>query len=526
MKRILSILISWAGFAFAFLGGVDSRAQELDLIWERRGPGPQSRYGGTIFGLGDRNHDGFDDFAVFGWGWGEVGNPSEPVLEFFYGGDPPSDEPFYSFRGMPDQDLTIWGAYEIGDINGDDLTDWQIGYRNDDYGERWLHLYIGAIELPTEPILVLPYHYPPWDEDIGINDAGDVNGDGFEDLYICGIEQGYDHAMIWYGSSSLDTVPDWQVEGDPHYVWITNWATVQGTGDLNGDNYDDVLNYRFLNHGPFEVFWGGEFPATVSDTIGFQVHNRSTDAHITRDLNGDQRDDIAYAISISQTAVFLGGETLSPQADFMLHHGGCDGNQGGPWKVDAVGDLNGDGYNELAVTNDFCPGGRGTIWLYFNQSWLNPEPVFTLRGWDFNTWGLREAASVGDVNGDGIDDLGIGAFEDFDFRGWAGILAGNPDIHVSADDTQPAIVDQLDISVFPNPFNTATTIEISGVAGGGECDLSVYNVLGQEVVSEKLNAFAGQAKYFWNAATAATGLYIVEVKDGNQYMTTKALLLK
>ena len=522
--RILPTLSLWAGFACVFLGVGDSHAQELDLIWERRGPGPQSRYGGTIFGLGDRNQDGFDDFAVEAWGSGEVGNPSEPIIEFFYGGNPPEEEPYFVFRGIPEEGLTQWGGYEIGDINGDSLTDWLIAYRNSDFSETWLHLYIGATALPVDPTFVLPQHYPPWDEDIGINDAGDVNGDGFDDIYINGNEIGQDHAMMWFGSPEPDTIPDWQIQGDWWYVWIANWADVRGRGDLNGDGYDDILNSRYFQHGPFEIFWGGTQPATISDTIGFNPSQQS-DSHIANDLNGDGRDDLVHPASITETAVWMGNEDLSAQPDFVLSHAGCGIGQGGTWKADAVGDLNGDGYNELAVTNDFCPNGRGTIWLFFNQSWLNRDPVITLHGWDFNTWGLREATAVGDVNGDGIDDLGIGGFSEADFRGWAGILAGNPDIHVGTDDTPPAIVSKLDVSVFPNPFNITTTVNITGIGQAEDCHLSIYNVLGQQVVAEKLPTFAGRARFVWNT-DAATGLYIVEVLSGNRFASSKVLLLK
>jgi hypothetical protein len=92
-SRILSAFKQLKRVGFAVLFCMSTvHAQQLDLIWEKRGEGPQSRFGGTIFGLGDRNHDGYDDFAVYAWGSGEAGNPSEPMLELFYGGNPPSTQ--------------------------------------------------------------------------------------------------------------------------------------------------------------------------------------------------------------------------------------------------------------------------------------------------------------------------------------------------------------------------------------------------------------------------------------------------
>jgi hypothetical protein len=509
------------------LAGV-AHAQQLDLIWEKRGEGPQSRFGGTIFGLGDRNHDGYDDFAVFAWGSGEYGNPSEPMLELFYGGNPPSTTPFYIFRGIPEEGLTIWGAYEIGDINGDSLMDWEIGYRSDDFAVRWNHIYVGALELPMNPTWIIPYYDPDEGLTITPKQVGDVNGDGYDDLYIHGgggtnLDPG--RGTIWFGASVPDSVPDWEICCDGEYVWPSNSAREDGIGDINGDGYSDILNRSYYDSGPFEVFWGSESLSTISDTIGFNSYSNYASFHIVGDLNGDGRDDIADAISAEQTAVFLGREELSIHADFILNHGGC-GSSGGIWKEDGVGDLNGDGYDELAVTDDFCPGGSGTIWVYFGQNWLSPDPRFTFRGSQFGTSGLREAARVGDVNGDGVDDMGIGGFNDVDFRGWAGILAGNPNIIVSADDTPVPVVHELELSVYPNPFNIQTTISIGGLRIGKRCTLSIFNVLGQQVLREEIATHTGYIKYTLNANAWATGLYLVKVSAGTQFAGTKMLLIK
>jgi hypothetical protein len=225
------------------------------------------------------------------------------------------------------------------------------------------------------------------------------------------------------------------------------------------------------------------------------------------------------------TAVFLGGEVLSPQADFILSHPGCSSTQGGPWKVDAVGDLNGDGYQELAVTNDFCPNGRGTIWLFFNQSWLNANPAFTYQGWQFNTWGLREAARVGDVNGDGIDDLGIGAFEEADFRGWAGILAGNPDIVVNADDAPAPVVDELELSVYPNPFNSTLRISLD-VPPYPDVKVSLFDLLGREVDVIYRGRLATSSISYAASAVLSSGVYFVRAESRGVRAMRKVVLLK
>jgi hypothetical protein len=76
----------------------------------------------------------------------------------------PVHSSFYIFRGIVDEGLTLAGAYEIGDINGDGLMDWVIRYRNDDFSVRWNRIYIGATgTYPLNPSWIIPYHtIPMW----------------------------------------------------------------------------------------------------------------------------------------------------------------------------------------------------------------------------------------------------------------------------------------------------------------------------------------------------------------------------
>jgi hypothetical protein len=508
------------------LAGV-AHAQQLDLIWEKRGEGPQSRFGGTIFGLGDRNHDGYDDFAVYAWGSGEYGNPSEPMLELFYGGNPPSTTPFYIFRGIPEEGLTIWGAYEIGDINGDGLMDWVISYRNDDFSERWTHFYIGATNLPTDPSWIIPYHNTEWNLDVTPRSIGDFNGDGFDEIYLHGHGSSSSdpgRGAICFGSTNLDTIVGWEICCDGEYVFPGNSAMEDGVGDINGDGYDDILNRSYYENGPFEVFWGSESPSTIPDTIGFNPYSDYARFHIVGDLNGDGRNDIADAISAEQTAVFLGREDLSPQADFILNHDGC-GSSSAIWMEDGVGDLNGDGYDELAVSDYFCFGGSGSTRVFFGGNWLNSEPRFTFRGSQFGTSGLRQASRVGDVNGDGVDDMGIGGFNNVDFRGWAGILAGNPNIVVSADDSPAPVVDDLELTVYPNPFNSTLNISLD-VPLYADVSVSLYDLMGREVDVIYRGRLSSNSISYAAPGTLASGVYFLRASAGARVALSKVVLLK
>ena len=78
-----------------------------------------------------------------------------------------------------------------------------------------------------------------------IDCAGDVNGDGYADIIIGWWLYSTGHynqgaALVYYGGpSGPDSIPDWKFEGPARYSYVG--LSVAGAGDVNGDGYDDVL---------------------------------------------------------------------------------------------------------------------------------------------------------------------------------------------------------------------------------------------------------------------------------------------
>jgi len=78
-----------------------------------------------------------------------------------------------------------------------------------------------------------------------IYNAGDVNGDGKEDLAMCTVEravpQGNNEEFsiyIFYGRDIPQPTPDWTLEVD--YDPMT-WCQISPLGDINHDGYDDLM---------------------------------------------------------------------------------------------------------------------------------------------------------------------------------------------------------------------------------------------------------------------------------------------
>ncbi|MEQ8524906.1 redoxin family protein [Gracilimonas sp.] len=84
---------------------------------------------------------------------------------------------------------------------------------------------------------------------------------------------------------------------------------------------------------------------------------------------------------------------------------------------------------------------------------------------------------------------------------------------------------------YPNPFNPSTTLSYT-LNEASQVSLKVYNMLGAEIatlVNERQPA--GQKTVSWNALTSSggalpSGMYIYQLKAGNQVLTKKMTLIK
>ncbi|HSY40109.1 MAG TPA: VCBS repeat-containing protein, partial [Polyangia bacterium] len=126
-----------------------------------------------------------------------------------------------------------------GDVNGDGLADVVVGSR----GAEQVYVYLGSVQgLPASPSTVL--NAPPQYARDGyfgtsVSSAGDVNGDGFDDVVTGDSYDVYDSQVHVYagGASGLSTsVLATVTAASPDSTY-----TVSSVGDVNGDGFDDVL---------------------------------------------------------------------------------------------------------------------------------------------------------------------------------------------------------------------------------------------------------------------------------------------
>jgi len=208
----------------------------------------------------------------------------------------------------------------------------------------------------------------------------------------------------------------------------------------------------------------------------------------------------------------------------------CSGS--GPQEIVSAGDFNHDGYNDIAMRHEYCNNSwYGIFTVHLGGTWLNPEPAFVIEGWTepFNLIHFQAVAALGDINGDGMDDLAIGANGGIEQAAWRGktvVLRGDADLIADSPAPPTIVPQQLDVSVYPNPFNSHCSVSLDLPTFYDRADLKIYNILGQQVRQIALSHVSGHADYSFSGGDLSTGIYFLHVSSGDLHSITKLMLLR
>ena len=382
--------------------------------------------GHSVAGAGDVNGDGIDDviigayladpdgkedagesYVVFGRVGGFGPDLSLADLDGTNG---------FRLDGIDADDRSGLSVAGVGDVNGDGVDDIMVGAGRTDPNSPFAtgesYVVFGRAGGFGPDLLLADLDgtngFRLGDIDQGnrgglpVAGAGDVNGDGIDDLIIGASTATRDDKFLagesyvvfgrlgGFGSdvslADLDGTNGFRLDGIE--AGDRSGSSVAGAGDVNGDGFDDVIIGAYLAD-PDGNTWAGESYVVFGRAGGF-----GPDLSLA-DLDGSN--------------------------GFRLD--GIDVQDYSGWSVAGAGDVNGDGIDDVIISAALAdPDGKpqaGESYVVFGRAGgfgpdlsladLDGTNGFRLRGIDEHDLNGTSVAGAGDVNGDGINDIIIGA---------------------------------------------------------------------------------------------------------------------
>jgi hypothetical protein len=433
---------------------------------------------------GDINHDGYTDFVAGAPNWESDSSQTDEGRFFVYYGGPcgPACAPINEIivagqreGGQAGAQLG-WSVAGAGDVNGDGYADVIVGAPGfdasvlcgphtlcpvEDAGRAYLYLGgSGGLALGPASNLssgsLLGAGQAGAQFGYSVASAGDVNGDGYGDVIVSApfgssglANEGL--VYLYLGSASgLSTTPSRVLRGGQADARFG--IAVASAGDVNGDGYSDVIigadgyngtgaafvylgqptnaaNPEGLGATPARTYYG-----SAGSSFGLAVGTAG-------DVNRDGFSDVVVGAPTAylggfanegEVTVYHGGSPLpSPVANTTLHgdavpRGGSANRFGSG--VAGAGDVNGDGFGDLIVGDQWHTGPQGFAQgkaYVFHGSINGIVPVAVRTFEDCPTGSCdfgRDVAGAGDVNGDGFSDVLIGAFKFTDTMNFEGAV--------------------------------------------------------------------------------------------------------
>ncbi len=220
-----------------------------------------------------------------------------------------------------------------------------------------------------------------------------MDGDGFDDVLV-GAPQAA-QARVFSGASGLAL---YTLTGPDGFG-----SAVAGTGDLDGDGFPDLIVGAPDAVEAARVYSGadGSLLHDLAPPPGGGDFGRSVAG--VGDVDGDGVPDVAVGASQANLARIFSGETGLLLATLP----GPAGSMSFGRAVAGVGDVDGDGVPDIAVGDPFFGNLEGAARV-FSGATGNLIPGLAFLGNELQVLG-HSVAGLGDVSGDGVPDLIVGA---------------------------------------------------------------------------------------------------------------------
>ncbi len=410
------------------------------VLFRQDTPFVEDLYGTSLAGLGDVDGDGIGDFVAGAPGDDQGGLDAGAVIVR----SGKNGQVLYQVTGGTAGDGFGAHVFPLGDLNGDGVRDFAVTDPNANFGPIF-----GAgrvtILSGTDGMQLFQITGSTANEKFGsaVVDMGDVNGDGVPDLAISAPRAtvsgtpGIGRVRIFSGTD-LGLILD--IEGDGSAGDAEFGASLALADDFDGDGRGDLLvgvpgsstlgsdtgRARLVSTS------SGSVLLTMEGLEGGARLGQSVAAWIDADNDGTQD----FVAAAPASAALTGANTGS-----AVIFSGASGNPFGGWVGDTAGDLfgaflstsediDGDGYRDLLVGvpgSDGAAADAGAIHVY-SRYW--PRPRYVLHGGIAHERFGSSAAPLGDVDGDGLGEIVVGApgATGFGLTAWTAVLpAPNPD---------------------------------------------------------------------------------------------------
>jgi len=406
--------------------------------WNTESDQANANLGYSVSRAGDVNGDGFQDVIVGAYRYDNGQTDEGRVYVYLGAASGLASFPTWSFESDQANANLGQSVSAAGDVNGDGFDDVIVGapfYDDGETNEGRAYLFLGSASgLGATAAWTAESNQANSEFGWSVSAAGDVNKDGFDDVIVGAFlyddgQTNEGRAYAFLGSASgLALSAAWTAASDQANA---NFGySVSDAGDVNKDGFDDVVvgAYHFdngeANEGRAYAFLGSA--SGLSSVPSWVIESNQTNAEFGHsvsdagDVNKDGFDDVVIGAPLydngqtdeGRAFVFFGsGSGLASSAAWTAESDLAGSNFG--HSVSAGGDVDGDGFGDVLIGAPLYDNGQtdeGRAFVFLGSASVPAgTAAWTAESDQANSSFGSSVSNVGDVSGDGVDDVIIGA---------------------------------------------------------------------------------------------------------------------